>query len=258
MADSFSIAIVGAGNVATNLALSLFETGVTIRSVYSRNMENTHVLAAQVNASAISSLAEVHPDVSVIVIAVSDDEIGHVAHHLQSHSALVVHCSGSVDMDVLSGCKNYGVFYPFVVMRKAVRTDFTNVDFFIEANDEVHLSLLNTLAEKLTKSVKPLHSKARLALHISGVFANNFVNLQFIIAQQLLNENGMDFDVLCPMLANYFQLLLQSNPAAIQTGPAIRHDDRVIQKHLDLLGSHSDFKEVYRLLTAQIQKLPQH
>ncbi len=27
MADSFSIAIVGAGNVATNLALSLFETG---------------------------------------------------------------------------------------------------------------------------------------------------------------------------------------------------------------------------------------
>ncbi len=68
----FSIAIVGAGNVATNLALSLFETGVTIRSVYSRNMENTHVLAAQVNASAISSLAEVHPDVIVIAIAVFD------------------------------------------------------------------------------------------------------------------------------------------------------------------------------------------
>ncbi len=111
-----------------------------------------------------------------------------------------------------------------------MRTDFTNVDFFIEANDEVHLSLLNTLAGKLTRSVKPLHSKARLAPAYIGVFANNFVNLQFIIAQQLLNENGMDFDVLRPMLANYFQLLLQSNPAEIQTGPAIRHDDRVIQK----------------------------
>ena len=105
--------------------------------------------------------------------------------------------------------------------------------------------------------VKPLSSKARLALHIAGVFANNFVNIQFITAQQLLNENGMDFDVLRPMLSNYFQLLLQSNPAEIQTGPAIRHDDRVIQKHLELLAGHSDFKEVYRLLTAQIQKLPQ-
>jgi hypothetical protein len=89
------------------------------------------------------------------------------------------------------------------------------------------------------------------------VFANNFVNLQFITAQQLLNENGMDFDLLRPMLANYFQLLLQSNPAEIQTGPAIRHDDRVIQKHLDLLAGHPDIKEIYRLLTAQIQKLPQ-
>jgi predicted short-subunit dehydrogenase-like oxidoreductase (DUF2520 family) len=159
MTDSISIAIVGAGNVATNLALSLFEVGVNIRCVYSRNAENTRVLAKKVNASAISSLAEINPDVAVIVIAVSDDEIGHVAHQLHGHSALVVHCSGSVDMDVLSGCKNYGVFYPFVVMRKAVRTDFTNVDFFIEANDEVHLSLLNTLAGKLTTSVKPLIQK---------------------------------------------------------------------------------------------------
>jgi predicted short-subunit dehydrogenase-like oxidoreductase (DUF2520 family) len=257
MTDSISIAIVGAGNVATNLALSLFESGVNIRCVYSRNAENTRVLATKVNASTISSLAEINPDVAVIIIAVSDDEIGHVAHQLHDHSALVVHCSGSVDMDVLSGCENYGVFYPFVVMRKAVRTDFTNVDFFIEANDESHLSLLKMLAEKLTASVKILSSKARLALHISGVFSNNFVNLQFIIAQQLLNENGMNFDVLRPMLSNYFQLLLQSNPAEIQTGPAIRHDDRVIQKHLELLAGHSDFKEVYRLLTAQIQKLPQ-
>jgi predicted short-subunit dehydrogenase-like oxidoreductase (DUF2520 family) len=160
-------------------------------------------------------------------------------------------------MDVLSGCGKYGVFYPFVVMRKAVRTDFSNVDFFIEANDEIHLSLLNELAKKLSNNVKQLSSKARLALHISGVFANNFVNLQFITAQQLLNENGMDFDLLRPMLANYFQLLLQSNPAEIQTGPAIRHDDRVIQKHLDLLAGHPDIKEIYRLLTAQIQKLPQ-
>ncbi len=255
MTDSISIAVVGAGNVATNLALSLFESDVKIQSIYSRNAENTSVLAKKVNAKAVSSLTEISIDVAVIVIAVSDDEIGHVAHHLLHHSALVVHCSGSVDMNVLSGCKNYGVFYPFVVMRKAVRTDFSNVDFFVEANDEAHLSLLNELGHKLSNNVKPLSSKARLALHISGVFANNFVNIQFITAQQLLNENGMDFDLLRPMLANYFQLLLHSNPAEIQTGPAIRHDDRVIQKHLELLAGHSDFKEVYRLLTAQIQKL---
>lgn len=257
MTDSISIAIVGAGNVATNLAISLFEVGVNICCVYSRNAENTRVLAKKVNASAISSLAEINQDVAVIVIAVSDDEIGHVAHQLHGHSALVVHCSGSVDMEVLTGCKNYGVLYPFVVMRKAVRADFSNVDFFVEANNEIHLSLLKELAKKVSNNVKPLSSKARLALHIAGVFANNFVNIQFITAQQLLNENGMDFDLLRPMLANYFQLLLQSNPAEIQTGPAIRHDDRVIQKHLELLAGHLDFKEVYRLLTAQIQKLPQ-
>jgi predicted short-subunit dehydrogenase-like oxidoreductase (DUF2520 family) len=257
MTDSISIAVVGAGNVATNLALSLFESGIKIQSIYSRNAENTAVLAQKVNAKSVASLTEISSGVAVIIIAVSDDEIGHVAHHLQQHPALVVHCSGSVDMDVLSGCGKYGVFYPFVVMRKAVRTDFSNVDFFIEANDEIHLSLLNELAKKLSNNVKQLSSKARLALHISGVFANNFVNLQFITAQQLLNENGMDFDLLRPMLANYFQLLLQSNPAEIQTGPAIRHDDRVIQKHLELLVGHPDIKEIYRLLTAQIQKLPQ-
>ena len=256
MLDSFSIAIVGAGNVATNLALSFFEKGVNIAGVYSRNPLHAEALAKQVNAVAIPSIAEIGNEVAVIVVAVADDEIARVALQLRAHTALVVHCSGSVDMDVLSCCSNYGVFYPFVVMRKEIRTDFSNVDFFVEANNDKQLSLLNALATKLSNRVQPLHSKARLSLHLSGVFANNFVNLQFIIAQQLLRENAMNFDVLRPMLANYFQLLLQSNPAEIQTGPAIRHDDRVIQKHLALLAEHPDYCSIYQLLTSQIQKLP--
>jgi len=44
------IVIIGAGNLATQLALALFEKGIGVKQVYSRKIESASELAQKVNA----------------------------------------------------------------------------------------------------------------------------------------------------------------------------------------------------------------
>jgi hypothetical protein len=45
---------------------------------------------------------------------------------------------------------------------------------------------------------------------------------------------------------------IELNPRMAQTGPAIRHDEEVIQKHLNLLERHPDYKTIYTIISEQI------
>jgi hypothetical protein len=45
------------------------------------------------------------------------------------------------------------------------------------------------------------------------------------------------------------------SPAQAQTGPAIRHDDETIQKHLSLLNNHPQLKRFMRCLQKALIKI---
>ena len=123
-----NVVIIGAGNLATQLALALFEKGIQVKQVYSRKIESASELAGKVNASFINDLSQLLPEADLYIIAVKDSAIQEVLENLRlNNEQLVVHTAGSVPMSILEGfSNNYGVFYPLQTFSKSRKVDFSD------------------------------------------------------------------------------------------------------------------------------------
>ncbi|MBR2301244.1 MAG: NAD(P)-binding domain-containing protein, partial [Bacteroidaceae bacterium] len=116
-----SIAIIGAGNVATSLALSFADAGMPPVAVWSRSLVAARMLGSSVGCPSFTDI-ESMPDADIVIISVVDDALPEVARAVAarySHS-LVLHTAGSISMALLhaAGCNNYGVFYPMQTFSK--------------------------------------------------------------------------------------------------------------------------------------------
>ena len=84
-------------------------------------------------------------------------------------------------------------------------------------------------------------------------FANNFTNSFYCNAAFLLEEQNLSFRLLHPLILETAIKAIELNPYKAQTGPALRNDKLTINKHLQLLESHPELKNLYQLLTNCIQ-----
>jgi predicted short-subunit dehydrogenase-like oxidoreductase (DUF2520 family) len=248
-----SIAIVGSGNVATHLALALSLSGHAIRQVYSRNINRAQELATAVGAGAIDNIGKLSLDVDVVVMAVSDRAIPIMAKQMAATGALVVHTAGSVGMDALDKFANHGVLYPFQTFTKGKEVDMPNVPFLLEANSNKGYEQLNDIACGISQKVMAVNSDQRLQLHIAAVFSCNFVNHLYEIANNILSENNLSFELLLPLIKETSEKIKHLNPLDAQTGPAVRGDMQVIQKHLSLIGNITQH-DIYKMMSQSIIK----
>ena len=250
------ISIIGAGNVATHLAIAFKDAGKEIVQVFSRQLTQAEELASRCGAAAINEIPEMNQEVDLIVIAVSDDALVEVVGRLNVGDALVVHTSGSVSMDVLKPLgENIGVFYPLQTFSKEREIRFNEVPLCLEANSVRNLDLLKTLAISITDQIYFIDSAQRMKLHLAAVFACNFSNFLYSIAEMILVDNGLSFDLMKPLIIETAEKAKAISPSKAQTGPAIRKDKKVIYKHIRMLSENDDFREVYELLSKKITEL---
>ena len=94
------------------------------------------------------------------------------------------------------------------------------------------------------------HDRERL--HVAGVFANNFTNLMYGMAADLLRDTQIPFQVLLPLIDQTAEKVHTLTPREAQTGPAKRDDRAVMAHHMKLLTP--DQQAVYALLSDLIQK----
>lgn len=242
--------MVGAGNVASHLApaLSLSGAGEVVQ-VYSRSPESAAALASKIpGASSTADAGSIIPDADVYLISVADDAIAPLTRVLPKGDALYLHTSGSVGMEVLAPLsERYGVFYPLQTFSKGVGLDMAKVPLFVEGSDAEVEDEIRAFAAPLFSSVYHADSETRKKMHISAVFACNFTNYLWTLAADLLERDGLPFDVLRPLLEETLRKAVVNSPAASQTGPAARGDRRVIDGHLALLEGRE--KEIYSLLS---------
>jgi predicted short-subunit dehydrogenase-like oxidoreductase (DUF2520 family) len=121
------------------------------------------------------------------------------------------------------------------------------------SNPEVTVILLE-LADRISDRVEEIDEEKRFALHLSAVFANNFVNHLYTLAADLLESYGLSFSLLEPLIEETTRKARTKDPADAQTGPAIRNDTNIIKKHLDLLNFSPELKELYSSLSSGIQE----
>ncbi|MDE6352651.1 MAG: DUF2520 domain-containing protein [Muribaculaceae bacterium] len=249
--DRPKIVMLGSGNVAGHLAIVLDQIGDVVQ-VYSPTLSHAEQLAGKLkNAVPVNNTNDIVDNVDFYIIAVKDDAIGELARKIKVDSGIWAHTSGSVPMSVFEGVKShYGVFYLLQTFNKRDEVDFKNLPVLIEGNDCETEDALITLAVKISDKVKRTSSDDRAVIHRAAVFACNFSNYMWCIADDILKARGFDLKLLEPLLNATLKNALNSSPDNSQTGPARRGDRLVMEKHQSLLDK--DQSEVYKLLSNQI------
>lgn len=248
------IAIIGAGNVATHLAVAL-SAKADIVQIYSRHRENACCLASRITPEpAVTDRAdEIIRDADVYIVSVKDDAIAEIAATSGDDDGLWVHTSGSVPMSVFAGRKKrYGVLYPLQTFSKDVAVDMAEVPFFVEGGDEATADEIKDIARLMSPVVNVADSEQRKRIHAAAVFACNFTNHLWAVAEKILNDGGYGFDVLMPLLRVTLDKAGKVSPSAGQTGPARRGDTGTMQRHIELLDDAD--AEIYRMLSRSIME----
>lgn len=253
------IVLIGAGNVAQHLAPALStQEGYEIEAVFSRHIARAAALRQKLPQS---TKAQSHLDFNqskadLFILAVTDDALAEVAQRLITPpEALIVHTSGTRPMSVLSAlAQPKGVFYPLQTFSVGKKVDFSEVPFCIEAARKTDEMRLVRLAKKLSKRVYLVDSEQRKSLHLAAVFANNFSNHLFGIAEEILQKANLSFELLHPLLKETAEKASNMSPTEAQTGPARRQDQEVIKKQLDLLQEKPHWQMLYKMLSEMIQE----
>lgn len=291
-----SISFIGAGNVATRMALAFQEKGCAIPHIWNRTRERASRLVRTLNSNLSASTARNAFEAGLftpvptgaptacaasltdllesdmIVIAVSDDAIADVVSALseqvrnaskcgEEHFPIIVHTSGATDISVLNplrdeGCR-CGVLYPMLTLSKSRCVDFKEVPFLLEANDDTTLHALKRICELLNSEYMCCDSQSRVKMHIAAVFACNFTNYLLSLA---FETAGDVHPLLQATTLEMVRKSFQQSPQEALTGPARRGDISTIKKHLEILEEEglSEQKEIYSLITEKIMARNKH
>lgn len=255
MGKERSITLIGAGNLATQLAITLNGAGYRVEQVFSKSKNSAEALAKKVKASAITDLKKINQNSAIYIIAVKDDAIEKVAKTLKLKSGILVHTSGTISMNALKkSAKNIGVFYPLQTFSKEKKANFSGIPICIEANNKESASDLEYFAKSISKKVVKVNSEQRAKIHLAAVFACNFSNQMYAIAEDILKKEKLSLDILKPLIEETAGKIRDLSPAEAQTGPALRGDKRTMEAQLKMLGKNKDLKSIYKLISDRIQK----
>lgn len=252
------VVLIGAGNLATNLGLALRDAGHEIVSVFSRTMASAQQLAALTGGEATVDVDTLPKDADIFIVAVKDAVLESLIPQLTKgrEGQLFVHTAGSMPMSLFEGSAvRYGVFYPMQTFSKARRVSFSEIPLFLEASDETELGVLHALADSISNRVFELDSNKRKYLHLAAVFACNFANHCYALSAEVLEAQGIPFDVMLPLIDETARKVHTLHPLRAQTGPAVRYDENVIKMQAGLLAAHPELQELYEMLSRSIHNL---
>ncbi len=245
----YKLVIIGAGNVATHL-FNAFQQAPDIALVQVYNRSEAGLEAFKNRVSTTTSIEEIAP-ADVYLLSISDDAVEEMVHKLSAKKALIAHTSGSVPL--LSIARHNGVFYPLQTFSKSTAVDFSEIPVCVEAEQKEDLKVLQKLGAAISERVYHISTAQRKSLHLSAVFACNFVNHLYRIAEKICHTHKVPFEILQPLIQETAAKIKQDSPKNVQTGPAQRGDESTIDFHLQQLDS-PELKEIYTLLTRSIQQ----
>ena len=228
------VTLIGTGRLGTNLHHALHEAGHEVVWLEGRRFRPCEVRG------------------EVVIICVKDDAIASVAERLGDVEALVVHTSGSTDIDALPH-RRRGVLYPMQTFSRDRLVDFAEIPLFLETADDEDMKLLVHLAQSISRNVRQLDSQRRRSLHLAAVFACNFTNHCYDLSAQVLQQAGLPFEVMLPLIDETARKVHTLSPREAQTGPAVRYDEGVISRHEEMLSGTP--RDIYHLMSQSIHEM---
>ena len=256
--NNMRIVIIGAGSVGQNLHHGLSLKGVRAELIHARPLT-----ANPLNSNPLI------PEGDCYIYAVADHALREVVSKVHAPKALHLHTSGTMPIEVFGEDKPHaGVLYFLQSFsREALIDEWSGIPVFIEGRNIDDVAAIYTLAQTLSSRIYECTQRDRERLHIAGVFANNYTNLMYRMAAEILKDTQLPFEALLPLIDRTAEKVHEMSPRDAQTGPDKRGDDAVIAHHKDVISdlklqisdfSAEEMREVYQALAALIEKAHNH
>lgn len=255
-----NVVLIGSGNVAEAFAEWIALSGNNLLQIAARNREQGNALAQRHNVPYTNDFSKIKR-ADIYIISVSDSAIKEVSSMIDAGDGIVVHTSGSCGTDELAGTiNNKGVLYPLQTFTKGRKLNLRGIPLFIEADGQEILGEIRIFAKELSEKVYDSNAEDRRKLHIGAVLTCNFVNHLYTLGYDFMESNGLNYEVLKPLIGETAAKMndYSGSPADLQTGPAVREDTEVINKHLEILGNDAQLKHIYETITTSIIKKKKH
>lgn len=242
--------IIGSGNVAYHLAKALVENKIPPAQMFGRNEKELKAISEELK---IPYSTKNLVDSDIYLICVSDHAVEDVARLIAKKDVVVAHTSGSLPIDILQGDYRKAVFYPLQTFSKSKKLEYSKIPFFIETENEEDRKVLFELASGISENVMESTYEKRKYIHLTAVFACNFVNHLFSRAKEISDSQEIPFDYFLPLIDETVRKIHEIEPKSAQTGPAVRNDRRILELHEQLLKDES--LAIYKTMNHSIQKM---
>jgi len=239
------ISIVGQGLVGQTLLQYFSSKGLYIKQiVVKKPLGQPHP-----SVEYILDLELLKP-VDLVLICVNDAALADVIDQIPEHQFTAC-TSGSINLEKFSNRPEIAVFYPLQSFTHLNTKAIAETPILIESQNRNASLQLEEFALRFFKSCRTMNSEQRAKLHLAAVFANNFTNHMMDLAQKICEQNNIHFDLLKPLILETTNKWMSHSAENLQTGPAVRGDQNVIEKHLSQL--EGSLKNVYEVMTKSIQ-----
>lgn len=264
------IAIVGAGNLASALAVSLRRAGLVVDAVVARPTGNSirkaRLLAKQIGARPVTDAADLRAE--LVWLCVPDAQIGRAARTLAKNvrwkGTVALHSSGALTSDELQPLRDRGAaaasVHPLMTFVPGSRPALAGVPFAIEG-DGPAVQIARRVVRELGGQPFRIRKQDKAAYHAWGTFASPLLTALLATTERVAASAGVEqkaavrrmMPILLQTLANY----AERGAAKSFSGPIIRGDVDTVKRHLKVLAGIPAAREVYvSLARASIKLLP--
>ncbi|HYW37600.1 MAG TPA: Rossmann-like and DUF2520 domain-containing protein [Terriglobales bacterium] len=270
-----SVAIVGAGSLATFLAVALHDAGFTITEIVARNSpqsrRHARTLAAKVGAQTVTANSAAL-DAALLWFCVPDREIrgaasalaGHLAVHQKHKVRFAFHSSGALLSRELDPLRKTGAavasVHPLMTFVPGAHPSLTGVPFAMEGDDSA-TRVARRIVRELGGESFSLPASRKAAYHAWATLTSPLLLAFLVTLEDAARAAGFtrqdarrkSLPIIRQTLANYSRL----GPAQSFSGPLVRGDAETVAKHLAVLKEHPGAREVYVVLArAALRGLP--
>jgi predicted short-subunit dehydrogenase-like oxidoreductase (DUF2520 family) len=266
-----TVAVVGAGNLARALAVSLHRAGYRIDSVISRDgrtsLKHARELAKKI-ASRTTLVGEATISADVVWLCVPDAAIRDVARLLANSGdwkgKIALHSSGALTSDELSSLRRCGAsvasVHPLMTFVKGSKPTLAGVPFAIEGEPKA-ARMARRIVSDLGGQAFSIRKQNKVAYHAWGTFASPLLTALLATAECVAASAGVPAKIarkrMLPILAQTIVNYAATGAAAGFSGPIVRGDVEVVRRHVQALRAAPEAREVYvALARAAVRYLP--
>jgi predicted short-subunit dehydrogenase-like oxidoreductase (DUF2520 family) len=277
------VAIVGAGSLATFLAVALDNAGFAITEIVARDsprsLQRARKLAAKVGAQTATADSaalhapllwlcvpdrEIHAAAAALADRLATRSAAHKKSQPRNEARFALHSSGALSSRELDPLRKAGAAvasaHPLMTFVARAHPSLEGVPFALEG-DQAATQLARRIVRQLGGESFRLPVARKAAYHAWATMTSPLLLAFLVTLEEAARAAGLtrhdarrkSLPILRQTLANYARL----GPARSFSGPLVRGDAATVAKHLSALKRHPSPREVYLALArAALRGLP--